>query len=1240
MKQTQTLQSRLHSNLALLLLFLWAVPMLSTAQNIIPQRGDKISTEDGIFVVAGDNMITNPSFDDGFTDWTAGDGSALSEDNFEIVASGGADGGAYLHGLGSAGSGSNKSLKRGWALTPGKTYVFSVWANRPSSGMGNNLQYSRIYTGTSETTTRTEITTLNFTGDTWVQTLIVLTATEAEPYLIANFGWINQSSFDCFFLGEVEKSAELVTDRLEAAISDAEQLLATTEEGTAKGQYTAEVRAVLQQAISEARSVLQSATTQDEINDAISTLQAAVNTYKSSVNPPFELGKKYNIVHSSGFYLTTGGGTVKIANADVDDMTQVFTFVVAPEDAQTTGYNLVDDLGNFVYRSGSWDTKSSSSTDLTLPNAIFRIDDHDTYIQLRNMGSGSVLGTDNNTAGSAVYSNKNGTDQRYRWTLKEYVPADQRDAQYNFEELLAKAKSIRDGVSSSAFGVSIFMLSRAAYDAFDAAIAAAEAMVPDYEGALKYLQEAIDVYLANRQNKPDPQKTYVITQRSGGNNLAWRESTTPIVATPDASKSQQFYLEAVGTEGIYAFRNAQETAYLAKQASSNWNTVWLESSDDAEAQWTVTALSDGVYALQNVAGKGYLGSDATTDGSLLYCDKSSSATNSAWYIEVYSPTAALEKVIAKARELADNTPVGTAYYEVPQQAMDELRAAIAAAEAALSTISTFEEGAAAAETLQKAIDKFLASFNPMAPFDTGQTYIVIHSSGNLLTATESGNASITARAENESATESQIVMLETVEGQYAGDFTYRLRSVALGTYFARTGDYNTQWKQSADSASVVQIVQLDGKYLGLRFAISNSYAGTDASSSGALVYSDKSGSNNRLAYWTLEPYITVVLDRDAFNAAYQQALEAANAMVIGYNVGEYFAEDVAEFRSVINELRSRANRAKTQEELDGITAEVLAAIATYVARAHTEQIMNRTELNSAITKAERELASAVAGDADGQYPADAITAYQKVLDEAKAVRDNGEATQDEIDAATEALKQAATDFAAARVHVDMSMLKQTILDAKQMLTNAQADRGDGPGKYPESAFTTLQAAIDKAQKIVNENKVNQQTVDAETDALTEAIIAFSNSRTPNDYTALQSLVDRAHQLLALCESGNYVYIQEDYDDLVASLANAEPLLTSTDQDAIDRAVKILRRDIALLEQNMVVGISGLSQGGIGIGTRDGRIVVENLPAGATVNIYSLAGRPVATDASAVLPRGVYVVRINVGKVITRKVTVR
>jgi hypothetical protein len=125
----------------------------------------------------------------------------------------------------------------------------------------------------------------------------------------------------------------------------------------------------------------------------------------------------------------------------------------------------------------------------------------------------------------------------------------------------------------------------------------------------------------------------------------------------------------------------------------------------------------------------------------------------------------------------------------------------------------------------------------------------------------------------------------------------------------------------------------------------------------------------------------------------------------------------------------------------------------------------------------------------------------------------------------------------------------------------------------------------------------------------------------------------------MCDDGEYTYLQEDYDDLRASLAEAEALLSSTDQDAIDRAVKILRRDIALLEQNMVVGISG-THGGIVVRTLDGRIVIDNLPYGASVSIFSLAGRQVATDTTAKLPRGVYVVRINIGKTITHTVTVK
>ena len=431
------------------------LPSSLVAQNVIPELGDKITTSDGIYVVAGSNLISNPSFDYGFADWLAGNNQELSENNFEIISDGGADGGAYLKAKGSAGSTSASSIKKGWAVEVGKTYLFSMWALRSASAMSSNTQYSRIYASDSETATTEQIGSVNFTADTWTKTEIVFTA--ERPYLVVNLGWMNSSAVDAFFLGILEASDELATAILEQAIADAKTLLSTTEEGIERGQYPTEVRAALQAAIDEAQSTLTTATTQEPINEAAETLRAAIAEYKLNAVQAFVLGKQYNIVHSSGYYMTTTGGTVKVVSADVDDLGQVFTFVPAPEGAAASGYNLEAADGTFVTRSGSWDTKANADVDLTTANAIFQVIDQNTYIQLKNMGSGSVLGTDNNNDGSTVYSNKNGTDSKYRWTLKEYVPKDQRDDQYNFEELLGKAQKMLGEVSESSLGTGLFM---------------------------------------------------------------------------------------------------------------------------------------------------------------------------------------------------------------------------------------------------------------------------------------------------------------------------------------------------------------------------------------------------------------------------------------------------------------------------------------------------------------------------------------------------------------------------------------------------------------------------------------------------------------------------------------------------------------------------------------------------------------------------------------------------------------
>lgn len=431
------------------------------AQNYVPQIGDKIVATDGIYKVIGDNLIPNASFDEGLEGWTSGDGSAISAENFEVVVEGGPDGGAYLKALSGAGSGSNKSIKQGWQLTPGKNYVFSMWAKRTASGMSSNTQYSKVCLASSATGTDTELALVNYTADTWVQTQVLVTPTTDKPYCVVNLGWLNAAtSLDCFFLGEVTLSDELNVAKLEKLIGKAQTLLLDTEEGDDKGQYTTAVREQLQAVIDETNAVLQGATSQAEINEACALLEQAMKQYSASVNPPFILGEKYVLVNvSASLYMSTGGGTVQIVDENEEDMTQVFMFEHAPANAEAVGYNIKDVDGNYIYRSGSWDTKSGS-VDLATANAIFQIVDYGEFVQIKNMGSGSVLGIDNNSSGSAVYSNKNGTSSKNNWVLKKFVSAAERDAEYYYRALLEKALKEYESINATLVGQSMFLISR------------------------------------------------------------------------------------------------------------------------------------------------------------------------------------------------------------------------------------------------------------------------------------------------------------------------------------------------------------------------------------------------------------------------------------------------------------------------------------------------------------------------------------------------------------------------------------------------------------------------------------------------------------------------------------------------------------------------------------------------------------------------------------------------------------
>ena len=964
------------------------------------QKGDKVTTDEGVFLVTGDNLITNPNFADGLTGWKAGDGSALSETNFEVQATGGPEGLPCLHALKGAGSGSAQSVKTGWQLESGKTYVFQCYAYRTASGMSSNTQYSRLYLSDSETGTNQQIATINYTADTWTLTQIVFTATRS--YLVANLGWLNAaSSFAAFYLGEVTASTELSTTKLEASIAEAKQLLADTEEGDGKGQYTTATRTELQTAITTAENALSTATEQTQVNEANTALQAAISTYKAKKNPPFQIGVGYNITNmGASKNLTTLDGGVKIKTSDTADSTQVFYFVPA---SSGEGYNIHDANGTYIYKdpNSNWEMKSGTGIDLTSKDALFTVVDYDTYVLIKN---------------------------------------------------------------------------------------------------------------ANRS---------------------------------------------------------------------------------------------------------YMGTDAVTEGASVYDDKNGGSNNHRWVLTKHTPTAALEALITSAQNLLAATEVGSEYYQVPQSAATDLASAIDVAREACTTVTTFEEAETAYTALQAAITAFNNAFNELPDWADGQTYIIRHSSGLALTATENGNATITTVADN-GASQQQLFTLEKA-GTLANQYT--LRSVGNGTYLSALGSWDTEWATAnTNDSTIIRVERLNGKYLGLKFIVSDTYLGSDATSDGSSLYFNKGAVTN--SYWTIEANITAVLDRTDYNATLAIADSLVSATVIGYKQGMYFQADLDSFKTELASMRSNASKAQTQEELDAVTALMRTAIDTYKTKAHETDILNRNDLQAELVKANKTHDAAVAGDCNGQYPGEAITALQQAITDAQTVADEETVTQEAIDSALTQLKQAEADFAATKVVIDYTALQTAITDAQEALSDNADIKGDGAGKIPAEAFTTLEAAVADAQAAMRANQLNQTAVDATAQQLNEAVTTFLASRVTNDYTELQALVDEATELIGKAERGEIAYYPEYLDDLKASLEKNGAALESTDQDAIDKAVKMLKRDITIFKI-MVTGVDDVTCDDLG-------------KAGVQVKVYDLNGRQVNKAE-----RGVYIVSVTAdGVTTTRKVSVK
>ncbi len=162
---------------------------------------------DGIekeYMVVDENLVENPDFNDGVTDWTGGDGNPIG--GYELKTGGAVDGGTYLC-PGNGGKGANASIGTTWDIEIGKTYLFSFFLKNENDTNAKNPAGDGYIMVSTSNKAREETLVLQplphvDEGFAWTQNTWVFTAEHTTLSLCAR--WLNSSyGFDSFILAEV-----------------------------------------------------------------------------------------------------------------------------------------------------------------------------------------------------------------------------------------------------------------------------------------------------------------------------------------------------------------------------------------------------------------------------------------------------------------------------------------------------------------------------------------------------------------------------------------------------------------------------------------------------------------------------------------------------------------------------------------------------------------------------------------------------------------------------------------------------------------------------------------------------------------------------------------------------------------------------------------------------------------------------------------------------------------------------
>jgi len=184
----------------------------------------------------------------------------------------------------------------------------------------------------------------------------------------------------------------------------------------------------------------------------------------------------------------------------------------------------------------------------------------------------------------------------------------------------------------------------------------------------------------------------------------------------------------------------------------------------------------------------------------------------------------------------------------------------------------------------------------------------------------------------------------------------------------------------------------------------------------------------------------------------------------------------------------RDNQNAAQDAIDSANSTLQTAMD---ALKNAKIVVDYSKLDDLIEETKKFTGSAVKGDGDGQYPASAMTALQKAIDDAQAVADNDKISQQTVDTAYDNLNKALANFKVSKITIKKDDITKTVDEAKKLIEDA--DIGDKPGQYPQKAADELQKAIDDANAVINKPGVTDEEIAKAYADLQKAIDAFKAS---------------------------------------------------------------------------------------------------------------------------------------------------